>query len=180
MKNKNVHIFGGGTIAHIASHFAVCAPAYGTTAYKLAKLCRSRFNDCNIQLDMTKMSEPGLSKMETNEDVANRVAELVKDPNTKVIFFSYALVDWSPKSAIINDRSDYPDIKFYTELDKYSHRLNSRGTLTLSLDPATKIISTIRKDRKDIFLVGFKTTCGATKQEMFEKGLRLCKESSVN
>jgi hypothetical protein len=48
------------------------------------------------------------------------------------------------------------------------------------LTPTEKIISKIRDGRKDIFLVGFKTTCGATKQEMYEKGLHLCKTGSVN
>lgn len=31
-KNKNVHIFGGGTVAYVANHLALSAPAYGTTA----------------------------------------------------------------------------------------------------------------------------------------------------
>src|ERR1700676_3914046 len=95
MKNKNVHIFGGGTIAHIASHFAVCAPAYGNTAFELQDLCIDKFDTSSVYLEMTKMGG-NTDGMETNEDVAARVTELVKDPNTKVIFFSCALVDFKP------------------------------------------------------------------------------------
>ena len=43
-----------------------------------------------------------------------------------------------------------------------------------------KIIQKIRKERKDILLVGFKTTCGSTKEEQFQKGLKLCKDASAN
>ena len=43
-----------------------------------------------------------------------------------------------------------------------------------------KIIQKIRKERKDILLVGFKTTCGATKEDLFNKALKLCKDASAN
>ncbi len=184
-KIKNVHFFGGGTVAHIANHLAICAPAYGTTATWLRNICHYEglFDNCNLHLELTKMGMNIVgNKLETNEDVAARIEELKKDPNTKVIFFSCALVDFFPKALTIFDRSDYPDTKTITNFGKYSGRLNTRETssVNVTLRPSDKIISNIRKGRKDIFLVGFKTTCGATKQEMFEKGLRLCKESSVN
>ncbi len=183
-KTKNVHFFGGGTVAHIANHLAICAPAYGQTSRDLLSICASNniFSNCNFILEETRMSDPTSSSMDTNEDVAARIEELKKDPNTKVIFFSCALVDYFPKALTIFDKSDYPDIKTITDLGKYSGRLNTRETssVNVTLRPSDKIISNIRKGRKDIFLIGFKTTCGASKQEMFEKGLRLCKESSVN
>jgi hypothetical protein len=192
MKIKNIHIFGGGTVAHITSHFAVCAPAYGKTAETLGELCSERFNNCNIHLELTKMGGIGFDDtsggqwpMETNEDVQKRVEELKENPNTKVIFFNCALVDWEPQSL---EKYFYTDCKHIDrgtntrEFGKYVDRLETRKTagVSISLSPANKIIPSIRTGRKDIFLVGFKTTCGASKQEMFEKGLRLCKEGSVN
>jgi hypothetical protein len=39
MANKIIHIIGGGTVSHIGSHLALCAPAYGNTAHHLAGLC---------------------------------------------------------------------------------------------------------------------------------------------
>jgi hypothetical protein len=48
------------------------------------------------------------------------------------------------------------------------------------LQPSEKIIGKIRKERKDIFLVAFKTTCGATEDEQFLTGLHLLKSNSCN
>jgi hypothetical protein len=59
MRNvKNVHIFGGGTVAHIANHLALCAPAYGTTAHDLERIisCDRRYESLNVQLELTKMA----------------------------------------------------------------------------------------------------------------------------
>ena len=48
------------------------------------------------------------------------------------------------------------------------------------LTPTSKILGKIRKKRKDIFLVAFKTTCGATADEQFLTGLNLLKKNSCN
>ena len=50
----------------------------------------------------------------------------------------------------------------------------------MHLSPARKLIGEIRHYRKDIFLVGFKTTAGATEDEQFEQGLHLLKTASAN
>lgn len=178
MKIKNVHIFGGGTVSHIANHFAVCAPAYGTTAQTLRHIMEydKRFDNMRVHLELTKMAG---GKLETNEDVANRIEELKADSRTKIIFFNCALIDWEPNVLSMTNENDFDSrIKF----GKYVSRLESRNltSINLSLTPSEKIIPNIRTGRKDIFLVGFKTTCGASKQEMYEKGLRLCKTGSVN
>ncbi len=196
MKIKNVYFFGGGTIAHIANHLAICAPAYGDTALSLRGISQydKFFTNCNLYLELTKMAGGG--RLETNEDIAARIEELKADPNTKVIFFSCALVDYEPYSIdrykwenLTGEDPNFPDATLVSEVvggefqfGKYNKRLDTRHnpSVTLHLESSKKIISNIRKGRKDIFLVGFKTTCGATKQEMFEKGLKLCKESSVN
>lgn len=177
---KNVHIFGGGTVAHIASHFAVAAPAYGTTANQLEKILKSdtRFAlTMNIHLELTKMAGGNL---ETNEDVANRIAELKEDYNTKIIFFNCALVDWEPTELLLSNEADGEDIVI-NQFGKHARRLESKfEEFSMWFGATDKIIPNIRTGRKDIFLVGFKTTCGASKQEMYEKGLRLCKTGSVN
>jgi hypothetical protein len=48
------------------------------------------------------------------------------------------------------------------------------------LTPAKKILGKIRKERKDIFLVAFKTTCGASEDVQFLTGLNLLKTNSCN
>lgn len=191
MTNKNVYIFGGGTVAHIANHLAVCAPAYGSTAKRLETLVRERFEDnVNVVPILTRMAG---GHLETNEHVAKVVDSIRQDPNTMVVFFNCALVDFIPaylnsyketredisgKDSLLNQE---PNL-FLETFDKYAGRLETRESdiLEIGFVPSNKIISTIRENRKDIFVVGFKTTCGSTRQEMFEKGLRLLKEGHVN
>lgn len=187
MKIKNVHIFGGGTVSHIANHFAVCAPAYGTTAKYLKEIMQNdpRFDNFHIRLELTKMAGGNL---ETNEDIARRIDELKAESRTKIIFFNCALVDYVPR--MTTAFCEYVDEKgknwltqdFVHVPSKYDLRLDTKQNpeVDVSFHTAAKIIPNIRTGRKDIFLVGFKTTCGATKREMYEKGLRLCKEGSVN
>jgi hypothetical protein len=184
MRIKNVHIFGGGTVNHVSSHFAVSAPAYGRTMHALYFECIKRFSECNVIREPTRMAD-AMASLETNEDIAARIEFLKIDPNTKVIFFSCALCDWKPRSM---QQWLYTDCKHLDnggnthEFGKHVARLDSRQTagVNVALSPADKVIKNIRTGRKDIFLVGFKTTCGATKQEMYEKGLALCKGSSCN
>ena len=76
--NKRIHIFGGGTVSHIASHLALSAPAYGTTARKIAALCSERFGDkLDVKLELTNMAIGGHGPLNTPEDIATRVAEIV-------------------------------------------------------------------------------------------------------
>lgn len=181
MKIKNIHIFGGGTVSHITNHFAVCAPAYGSTARRLAEIISfdNRYDNMRVHLELTKMAG---GKLETNEDVAKRIDELKADSRTKIIFFNCALIDWNPidvyqNGTIVVNNNEIGKYKVRLEtkhLDKYLDKLD------VLFRPTDKIIPNIRNGRKDIFLVGFKTTCGASKQEMYEKGLHLCKTGSVN
>jgi hypothetical protein len=48
------------------------------------------------------------------------------------------------------------------------------------IKPSDKLIGKIRKERKDIFLVGFKTTTSASEDEQFLAGLGLLKGASCN
>jgi hypothetical protein len=183
---KTVQIFGGGTIAHIANHFAICAPAYGATANLIAEKVSKRFNNekrtISTVLNLTKMAGGNL---ETNEDVAAKVDEIVADLNTKIVFFNCALVDWQPVAVEEYRNRGTEGVTWQGVLrncGKYASRIESRDHLSLSIEVerSNKVISRIRENRKDIFLVAFKTTCGASRQEMYEKGLRLCKEASAN
>jgi hypothetical protein len=130
-------------------------------------------------MELTKMAGGNL---ETNEDVANRIEQLKADSRTKIIFFNCALVDYTPAELIGYYREETKRSNLVLKPNKYEHRLNTSDTpqVNVSFNTSAKIISNIRAGRKDIFLVGFKTTCGATKQEMYEKGLHLCKTGSVN
>ena len=181
---KRIAIIGGGTNTYISNHLALSAPAYGTTAVQLEEIFKQHpENKMEVDLYLTKMADP--SKLtnpnapDTPEDVEALVDKLVADPDTRVIIFNVAMVDFKPELGTLQFK-DQPSASF-SEFGKYYQRLPSRvESLELILTPYQKIINKIRKERKDILLVGFKTTCGATKEEQFNKGLKLCKDASAN
>ncbi len=190
---KNIEIIGGGTVFHVRNHLALTAVAYGSTARQLNDLCylattgrylREGVNQ-NIQyiphLHLTKMANSGEGNLETNEDIEKLVDKLIANPDTKIIFFNPALVDFeghiTTSGEVGYEWSD--DLK--TTSGKYATRLKtSAGEQRMLLTPAPKIVAKIRKERKDIFLVAFKTTCGATEDEQFLTGLHLLKTASCN
>jgi len=168
MEPKKIYIYGGGTFSYVRNHLALAAPAFGKTARILKQLCDERFPDVLTQLAMTKMTGYPGSYMITNDDVAKHVAKIKEFATTKVIFFNAALCDFDGQVG-------------YAESGKYGERLQTnQGTRTMILTPSEKIVKDIRKDRKDIFLVAFKTTCGATEDEQYAQGLKLLKNSSCN
>jgi len=113
---------------------------------------------------------PAAEQLETNEDISALVDLLVADDRTKIVFFTAAMVDF-------NGEIDCP---IFTP-GKYGTRLSSKEEpYILKLTPAEKIIRKVRKTRKDIFLVGFKQTCGKTEDEQYIEGLELCKKASCN
>jgi hypothetical protein len=179
---KTIEIIGGGTVYHVRNHLALCAPAYGSTAKRLDTLCELHADTSyeHVNLHLTNMAG-GKENLETNEDVARLVDKLIANENTKIIFFNPALVDY--EGAITTSgpvgyswSDDIP-----TKSGKYEERLKtSEGEKGMLLWPAPKVLSKIRKERKDIFLVAFKTTCGATPDEQFLTGLHLLKTNSCN
>ena len=204
MNLKNYVIIGGGTVSHVRNHLALCAPAYGTTARKLHHLFRDKLdvtgaeaqqreygywpskNEFDAQLYLTKMAgkDPlaiNEVELETNEDVSKLVDKLIADPNTKAIIFNPALVDYEGIITTEGAAGYDWDYNIPTRSGKYEERLKtSEGRQKMILQPSEKIIGKIRKERKDIFLVAFKTTCGATEDEQFLTGLHLLKTNSCN
>ena len=171
MNQKNIVIFGGGTISHIRSHLALCAPAYGGTARRIAELCEELIPNMDRKLVLTRMADPS-SRIETNEDVANAAREVINDLKNKIVFFSCAMCDFSGRV-------------FSKPSGKYEERLKSKDIhlARVYLETQKKVINLFRAEkdsRKDIFLVGFKTTCGATEDEQYIAGLELCKKASCN
>jgi hypothetical protein len=165
---KKVIIIGGGTFNHVRSHLSLAAPAFGATARELFDLSKVKFDKMDSLLYLTKMADPINSTLVTNDDVAQFVDAINKDLDVKVVFFNVALCDYEGKIGDVDS-------------GKYSKRLKTyEGPQTMELTPSPKIISSIRKNRKDIFLVGFKTTSGATEKEQYEAGLHLMKQNSIN
>ncbi|MEX3984265.1 phosphopantothenoylcysteine decarboxylase [Paraburkholderia sp. EG287A] len=165
---KTIHIFGGGTIQHVRNHLALCAPAYGNTARKLAADLANSPLDMDVKLHLTKMADPD-SRMETNEDVSRAVYGLLSDPETNVIIFNVALVDF---------RGQIGDV----ESGKYAERLQTRapGPVQMNLTPAPKLLASIKIARPDVYVVGFKTTAGATEIGQLTAAERQIRETGVD
>jgi len=170
--NKKIHVIWWGTVNHIRPHLAITAPAYWNTARHIAELCESLVPSLDTNLHLTKMANSGKWDLETNQDIGNLTETLIDDPSTKIIFFTSAIADYT-WSIITNWES--------TVSWKAEPRLSSREWNQLAeFSPDNKIINTIRKTRKDIFLVWFKTTSGATEDEQYLAGLSLLKNTSSN
>lgn len=203
MTEQRIHIFGGGTLFHVRPHLALAAPAYGTVARSIFselseasggardggsrgfkhELLDDPGRTVYSTLHLTKMADPR-SLLETNADIERRIDELLADPETRVIFMSAALCDF--EGHIVNSGGPQQDPRY--DLDecmpsgKDQPRLKSRdpGYYEMALTASAKLIGKIRKERKDIFLVGFKTTAGASPDEQYLAGLGLLKGSSCN
>lgn len=183
--DSRVHIFGGGTVFHVRPHLAISAPAYGTVARQIARLLMAGESDQSWTLHLTKMADPtgmnldpGQRPLETNADVAKRLDEVIADPGTKIIFMAAALCDYTGESTSGNGVTTSIQA---TLSGKDQPRLKTaEGPQMLRLYPAAKVIGDIRKTRKDIFLIGFKTTAGATPDQQYLSGLGLLKTASCN
>ena len=174
--NKTIHIFGGGTFNHVRNHLALCAPAFGSTAKRINELCHARFDKMDIHLHLTKMADSN-STLVTNEDVLMKLLELKADYNTKIVFLNSAMCDFFGSIADTTDTYSFKK----TPSGKHAERLKTKdGDQMMILTPAPKVLKQIREGRKDIFLVAFKTTCGATEQEQYLAGLDLMKKNSCN
>lgn len=166
-----IYILGGGTFNYVRAHMALAAPAFGQTARDIFDFLISQPPEPGIdracQLLLTKMADPA-STVVTNEDVSDLIDKLIADPATKMIIMNVALCDYEGQIGDI-------------ESGKYAERLKTKeGDQTMRLTPSDKLLGRIRKERKDIFVVAFKTTSGATSAEQYSAGLHLLKANSVN
>lgn len=168
-----VHIIGGGTFSDVRPHCSLATEAYGETARKLHGMSMERWGDsATIRLHLTKMADSGRGNLRTNQDVGMLLKDLVADPITKVIILNAALCDFN--GSIL-------DGGIQTSSGKSESRLKTRnGSHLMEMRPAEKLVGEIRKYRKDIFLVSFKTTTEPNEDDQFEHGLKLLKTSSSN
>lgn len=180
--NKTIHIIGGGTFSYVRNHLALAMPAFGTTAKQLAMLTKAedKFDNLDVVLHLTKMADSE-SNLVTNHDVSKLVDTLINDVNVKIIFFNVGLCDFDGSIEGSDYNELYQIVETKTPSGKYEERLKTKnGEYRMLLTPADKILSKIRKVRKDIFLVAFKTTCNASEQEQYLAGLDLLKKNSCN
>ena len=167
---KKVHIIGGGTLSDIRPHLSLCAPAYGGTARRLAELCKAQSDKLDVELHLTRMAG-GPAALNTVYDVDSLLNNIKDDLDTKIVFMPVAICDFS--GTVFNRENGRLSTH---DVDRY----DPDTWPIVGLKPVGKIINNIRQGRKDIFLVGFKHTSGASEQEQYIAGLNLLKGASCN
>lgn len=161
MQKKSIVILGGGTFNYVRNHLAIAAPAFGTTARLLKQLLPKS------QLILTKMADYH-SKIESNQDVSNCIAELLQNKDIAAIVMNIAVCDYTGKVG------ELPS-------GKYAKRLSSRaGVQSMQLTPSEKVIREIKQKRPDIILVGFKTTANESTEIQIAKAQQMQKESDCD
>lgn len=163
--DADIHVVGGGTIVHVRNHLALAAPAYGSTAREIAGICARQGH--KPRLTLTRMADPS-SRYETNDDMAELADEIVANRKTRIVFWNPAICDYTGQVGDVAPARKAKRLK------------TGEGEQKMILKPSDKIVASIRKDRKDIFLVAFKTTTGATEDEMYLAGLKLMKGAHIN
>ena len=160
------HVIGGGTFSHVRNHLSLAAPAFGKTARFLHQCLTLKGAPSTLHLTKMACSD---SNIVTTHDVTELVEKLKFDQSTGIVFFNPAIVDFDGQIGDVVS-------------GKYAERIQSRkvDNLNINLTPAGKIIGSIREHRKDIFVVGFKTTCGVNPDLQYALALRLVKEGHVN
>lgn len=187
---KRIHIIGGGTLNHVRPHFALCAPAFGTFACQLAQVVLRA--GLTPTLHLSKMGRGALADnpdmipyqgdtFMTNADLAMLLFRITENKEPCLVFLTTAVCDWEP------EHLSYPGMEGELYVGQGASRLKTAQLphLTLDMVPSDKLIGQVRgrdtaNPRKDIFLVGCKTTAGASDDEMFLDGLRLLKTASCN
>lgn len=175
---KKIHVIGGGTFSHVRSHLALAAPAFGTTARELQRLFAGAAANLEPVLHLTKMADHR-SSLVTNDDVAALIDSLVADPQTRVVVLNAALCDFD---GVVSSRRAADQLAgIHPPSGPHETRLKtSDGEHKMFLLPADKLIGRIRKTRKDIYVVGFKTTTDSTSDEQYVAALHLLKQNSLN
>ncbi len=177
---KKAYIISGGTFVSVAPHFSLAAPAFGTVGRELEAMFPPAFAAADqvyeTRLLLTRMAlggtersksddalfrRAGIDDIMTNDDLEKMVDHLLACKDTGMIVLAAAVCDFVP-----------------TETSE--ERLSSADGFTLGLTPDEKIVRKIRRLRKDIFLVGFKTTTGASADDQYLTGLKLVKQASCN
>lgn len=177
---KKAYVIAGGTFVRVAPHFALSAPAFGKVGRDLAALLPASYKEAGQEVEtrlvLTRMAlggaerpsadaalllGAGIEDVETNEDLEKLIDHLVARPDTGAIVMAAAACDFRP-------------------IQVSEARFSSATPPAITLVAEEKIIRKIRRIRKDVFLVGFKTTSGAAADDQYMAGLKLLKSASCN
>lgn len=200
---KKIFVICGGTVNHVSPHFAFCAPAYGAVGLKIYNALSEQIKNASngpkeysVELIPTQMAlnilpgetlmnyqyyiqKAGLKKLETNEDLNIFIDYLISNKETRSIIMAAAVCDFEPKRIFVaGEDGEHEDT--ISKFGKDVKRLDSSKHYYITSVPSKKVLPKIRQQRKDIFVVSFKTTAGVGRDETYRKGLLSLKKNSSN
>ena len=147
---NNILIAGGGTVSHVRSHFALCAPAYGSSARALAGLLEGR---ARSELLLTAMANCGHGP-ESSEELCLALREKLQTGHFTHCVMNAAVCDFDGQIG------DVPS-------GKRAPRLKSRaGPMDMQLAGAPKILAALAAEFPGCSFTGFKTTSGSEPAEI--------------
>lgn len=155
-KEPSIHIFGGGTTFHIRPGLALTAPSQGRTALGISTYLRQKSERFQLHLTKTAGGDVGL---DTTNEVAQRLHEVISNPTTKIVFVGTALCAW--EGSLRTFKGALPVGREHPALP------TNRGAFNLLLIASDSIIRNLRKIRNDVLLVGFRSTSGVDEIEQF-------------
>jgi hypothetical protein len=170
---KRIHVLGGGTVYHVRPQFALCSPSFGGTATKIRDISRTAWGpDYEVHLHLTRMACGGRSDLETNEDIEALLKSLVDDPWTKVIFMAMSFCEF--QGHVLEGATPSESGLWLPKLRKPD------GRQFMIMNPAMELTAEVRRYRKDLVLVGFRTTSGAKDEEVFSAGFSMAESMDCN
>ena len=203
---KKVYIICGGTIVHVAPHLALSAQAKGSVGLKIYQHleiikdskdginegiefvlvpttmafyeCRNYISDEYWDL----LKEANLKKLETYKHVKKLIEYITNLESTKGIILPAAICDYKPRivKKLNDDKRTLGNVVEFHPGKKARRLKTSEGSLSVEIQPTEKIVHSIRRRRKDVFLVSFKTLAGDSVETNYKVGLNSLKDNKSN
>jgi len=163
LNGKHFLITAGPTRGWIDRVRFITNPSSGRMGIEIANEVISRGGTVDLVLGPVSLSPPreaNVRRVETPDDMQSSVTEALSESRTDVFVSTAAVLDYVPSVSV---DSKIP---------------SGDPELTVNLRPTAKIIDTIRKEHKRLFIVGFKVESGVTDKEL-EKRAKAKVESGV-
>ncbi|MFX1264927.1 MAG: bifunctional phosphopantothenoylcysteine decarboxylase/phosphopantothenate--cysteine ligase CoaBC [Promethearchaeota archaeon] len=163
LNGKHFLITAGPTRGWMDRVRFITNPSSGRMGIEIANEVISRGGTVDLVLGPVNLSPPreaNVRKVETPDEMLSSVTEILTNSRTDVFISTAAVLDYVP-SKMVDSKipSGTPD-------------------LSINLKPTVKIIDTVRKKHKRLFIVGFKVESGVTDKEL-EKRAKTKIESGV-
>ena len=162
LKNKRILVTAGATFEEIDPVRVITNKSSGKMGTSIAEQAFLRGAD-TLLLRGSNSTEPHYNikeeKFTTVSDLYNKIKKNIKN------------VDIAVHAAAVSD---------FTINSKKNTKIKSKRKLHLELTPATKIFEKLKKNNKNIFLVGFKAEHNVSENELIKRAYGLLKSANAD